>query len=417
MTDNRNIAASAREDALSSPPPHLSNPPILPLLSSLLHTHQAEIEAWFAEQYRRTYPLFYTSVDIRYSGHKIAPVDTNIFPAGFNLLSPDAREHASAAMRRYFSRHFPRALKLLLIPEDHTRNTYYLENVATLKTLLDAAGMAVESASFASGELRREGDTLRTASGFTPDVVLMNNDLSSGVPKLLPGLAQPVIPPPGLGWHRRRKTAHFDTYNELARKFGQAFGLDPWLISTLFSHCGQINFREQLGLECVAQNVERCLQQIRKKYEEYGITDTPYVFIKADRGTYGMGIMTVRSPEEVLEINKKNRHKMDVIKEGVTNSEVIIQEGVPTIDVVHGKVAEPLMYLVGGEVVGCTWRINENRDAFSNLNAPGMTFDNACSTDGDAPATEEPLCPVRGLIAQLSTLAAAQECYEPGWEI
>ncbi|MFN9914453.1 MAG: glutamate--cysteine ligase, partial [Pirellulaceae bacterium] len=42
----------------------------------------------FFERHNKIHPPFiYNSVDIRYSGFKIAPVDTNIFPAGFSLFS------------------------------------------------------------------------------------------------------------------------------------------------------------------------------------------------------------------------------------------------------------------------------------------------------------------------------------------
>ena len=36
------------------------------------------------------------------------------------------------------------------------------------------------------------------------------------------------------------------------------------------------------------------LDDIRAKYKEYGITQQPFVIVKADAGTYGMGIMTVK---------------------------------------------------------------------------------------------------------------------------
>jgi len=108
---------------------------------------------------------------------------------------------------------------------------------------------------------------------------------------------------------------------------------------------------------------------------------------------------------------------MNVIKEGVSNTEVIIQEGVPTIDKIDGKPAEPLMYLINGKTIGCTYRINEERDEFSNLNSRGMTFDSVCENDEETSGKENNLCPVRGLIARLASLAATRECYEPKWEI
>ena len=107
-----------------------------------------------------------------------------------------------------------------------------------------------------------------------------------------------------------------------------------------------VNFGEKQGLECVAMGVEKVLHKIRTHYARYGITSEPYVYVKSDSGTYGMGIMTVKSGDEMLEINKKIRNKMNAIKEGVQSTEVIIQEGVPTADAVEGSPAEPMLYLV-----------------------------------------------------------------------
>ena len=66
-----------------------------------------------------------------------------------------------------------------------------------------------------------------------------------------------------------------------------------------------------------------------------GVTDTPYVVVKADAGTYGMGVMTVRDADEVRGLNRKQRNKMAVVKEGLPVTEVIIQEGVPTRENQH----------------------------------------------------------------------------------
>ena len=41
------------------------------------------------------------------------------------------------------------------------------------------------------------------------------------------------------------------------------------------------------------------------------------MIVKADAGTYGMGIMTARSPDDVRGLNRKQRNKMSVVKEGL----------------------------------------------------------------------------------------------------
>lgn len=394
--------------------------PIQNRLFTLTQTHQADIREWFAAHTAKLEQPFYASVDIRHSGMKIAPVDTNLFPAGFNNLSDDGKARAVNAIQQFCSRHFPAARRILIIPENHTRNLNYLDNLFVLQSLFSQAGFetalgridldaaAEETYLSASGwqvvchGLSRKGSLLQ-AGAFVPDLIIVNNDFTSGVPEILWGLDQPVRPCPGMGWYRRRKSEHFTAYQMLIRDFGARFDVDPWLINSYFDQCGTVNFNERKGLECVALATEKMLSRIRAKYEEHGITSEPYVYIKADSGTYGMGIMTAHSGEDVYEINKKTRNKMNVIKEGVQNTEVIVQEGVPTLDLIEGSVAEPVIYLLGSEPLGGAWRINEGRDEYINLNAAGMRF---LPFDRDA---DDPKFAALCLISRLASVAAAYE--------
>ena len=116
--------------------------------------------------------------------------------------------------------------------------------------------------------------------------------------------------------------------------------------------CGQIDFQERAGEECLASNVDWLLQRIRAKYAEYGIDEKPFVIVKADAGTYGMGIMTVRDASEVQGLNRKQRNKMAVVKEGLEVTSVIIQEGVPTYEAINDAIAEPVVYMIDRYVVG-----------------------------------------------------------------
>ena len=61
--------------------------PLLELEAHFLN-HSSAIESWFRQQFRETPAPFYASVDLRNAGYKLAPVDTNLFPAGFNNLHP-----------------------------------------------------------------------------------------------------------------------------------------------------------------------------------------------------------------------------------------------------------------------------------------------------------------------------------------
>jgi glutamate--cysteine ligase len=413
---------------------------VMALLKSLLRERSHDIEGWLEARRIESSPPFYSSVDVRHAGFKLAPVDTNLFPAGFNQLSTAARQRASARIIDRLGRYSAQSAsgtitRVLIVPENHTRNTGYIDNLAALMAILRAAGCEVELGSLiaqdapidvttSGGEtlrempLIRQGSLLRTASAFCPQLILLNNDLTAGFPEILRGISQPMVPRPTLGWHRRRKSIHFDAYDKLAREFSTAFAIDPWLITTEFHKCGKVDFGEKQGLECVAVGVEKVLHKVRAHYARYGITATPYVYVKSDAGTYGMGIMTVQSGDEMLEINKKIRNKMNVIKEGVQSTEVIIQEGVPTIDRIEHAPAEPMLYLIDGHAVGGAYRVNDQRDAENNLNATGMRFVGMCD-EGESGTITMPECSFAtlGLIAALASIAAKREEYGEGYSI
>ena len=410
--------------------------PMLARLDQLIRTRSNDLETWLDEEFSRAPILPYSSVDVRHSGFKIAPVDTNLFPAGFNNLSSMSRMRAADAFAGWFDQHFRGLRRILLLPENHTRNLGYLDNVATLLQLFQAAGMDARLGSLSPDITEpttlptltgrevtliptvRKGDQLQLveaySDGWQPEILFLNNDLTTGIPASLEGVTQPIVPPMARGWFARRKSIHFKAYDAVAERFAQAFEIDPWLLRARTLHCGSVNFKERVGLEEVAAAVEEILTETRAKYAEYGITETPYVFIKADSGTYGMGIMTAQSGAEVLEMNKKVRNKMNVIKEGAQVSEVVVQEGVPTIDHVGAAVAEPVIYLVGGQAVGGAYRVNDARDTYNNLNATGMYFSGMCDPferEAEKDKVSIASCNFNafGLIARLATLAAAHE--------
>ncbi len=422
---------------MHSPVPRLTTAltgPLLQLESTLLQ-RSADIEAWFREQWVATTPPFYSSVDLRNAGFKLAPVDTNLFPGGFNNLNPAFAPLSIHALQIAIQRICPTAKKLLLVPENHTRNRFYLENVATLVELIGKAGFHVRVGSLIpdltettelqldSGRILRleplqRHDNRVGVAGFDPCAVLLNNDLTVGIPDMLKQLDQQVIPPMDLGWHARQKSNHFGFYREVSKEFGSLLGLDPWLVDPLFRNCGQINFAKREGEECLEANVALLLEDITAKYKEYGISDEPFVIIKSDAGTYGMGVMTARSVDDVRNMNRKARTHMSSAKEGSDVTGAIIQEGVYTFEKIgdDGATAEPVVYMIDQFVVGGFYRLNSTRGNQENLNAPGMrfeplAFEECCSHPDPAVGPDER--PNRfyayGVVARLAALAAARE--------
>ncbi len=420
--------------------PHLTTALTGPLqhLEEHLLGHQGDIEQWLRSQWQETRAPFYASVDLRNAGFKLAPVDTNLFPAGFNNLGaafmPLCVQAAQSAMEHYG----PKVRNILLVPESHTRNLFYLESLASLQKILEAAGYHVRigsliadlkeplSVTLPSGgnvvlePLIREANRLRLGD-FSPCFVLLNNDMSGGRPEILEHLDQPVVPPLAVGWSNRLKSSHFTHYRRVAGEFARLVAIDPWLIDPLFRNCGQIDFQQRIGEECLVTNVAEVLKQITEKYREYGIDQRPFVIVKSDAGTYGMNIMTVYGTDELRELNRKQRTKMARGKEGHHVSDVIVQEGVYTFET-WGEpqaTAEPVVYMIDRYVVGGFYRVHPGRGRDENLNTPGMSFralafEESCIQPDPtrAPDARPNRFYAYGVIARLALLAAAREIQE-----
>ncbi len=373
--------------------PHFTtalNGAILDLEKRILDAMPA-IEYWLRGQLQDHTVPFYCSVDLRNSGFKLAPVDTNLFPGGFNNLNPAFMPLCVQSMMVAVEKICPDTHSLLLIPENHTRNVFYLQSVDVLQTILRHTGMNVRIGTLLpeiseatmlnlpSGRelmlepVQRKGNRLGLED-FDPCAVLLNNDLSSGVPAILQNLKQTIIPPLHAGWATRRKSRYFTAYNSVAQEFSRLIGIDPWLINPYFAFCGKINFSEKKGEDCVARNVDEILFKIREKYKQYGVKEDPFVIVKADAGTYGMGIMTIKNSEEVRTLNRKQRNKMSVVKEGQPVTKVLVQEGVYTFENINEAVAEPVIYMIDCYVVGGFYRVHTGRGKDENLNAAGMHF-------------------------------------------
>ncbi len=411
--------------------------PINTLEQKILDSMPA-IERWFRMQWLEHTPPFYTSVDLRNAGFKLAPVDTNLYPGGWNNLTPEMLPLAVQAAMSAIEKICPEAKNLLLIPENHTRNTFYFSNVARLQKIFQQAGLNVRIGTInpditeptrfdmPTGESILLEPVIRGhhrlgLKDFDPCTILLNNDLSAGTPEIFKNLhEQHLLPPLHAGWSIRRKSTHFGAYDRVAAAFAELIGIDPWLINPYFSRCGKVNFAEGTGMECLARETGQLLEKIQAKYNQYGITEKPFVIVKADNGTYGMGIMTVRDVKDLDVINRKTKNKMSVVKDGATVSEVIIQEGVQTMERVNEAMAEPVVYMLDRYVVGGFYRVHAERGIDENLNAPGasfvpLAFANAVNTPewGEKIGASAPnRFYMYGVIARLAMLAASYELEE-----
>ena len=407
--------------------PHLATAMTGPLLAIEKHflSHQFDIEAWFREQWQLTPPPLYSSVDLRNAGFKIAPVDTNLFPAGFNNLNPDFMPLCIQAMQATIAEICPNVTRLLIIPESHSRNQFYFESLATLQEIIMAAGYEARIGSMAedlkqsrevklaSGRtlniepLVREKDKVGVA-GFFPCCIILNNDMSAGVPAMLENISQMVRPPQQLGWVNRLKSEHFRYYEKVTEAFAKRIDIDPWLITPWFDQCPEVDFMQTEGQQCLMSRAEALFKRIHKKYQEYKIDRPPFLVVKADQGTYGMAVMMIKDPKELEALNRKQRTRMSTLKGGTAVTRAIIQEGVYSFETVESdkSVAEPVVYMIGRNVVGGFYRVHEGRGADENLNAPGMNFKPLAFSESCHGHNRFYLY---GVMGRLAALAAARE--------
>lgn len=315
----------------------------------------------------------YFSVDVRESKYKLAPVDINLFPSGFNNLK-DRLE----LLTKLFKKEIGEGKKIGLVVENFTRNEKYLDNVRVLKEALKAEQLlTIDSGKVVSWDAK-EAIKLQGL-----DLIILNNDLTGGCPEELLEVWDKVVPSPEFGWYRRKKNDHLELYNNLVADLVRdlQLDLDPWLLSTLVERSEKVDFKKKTGLPEVAMKVDTILLKLREKYTQHSIKDKkPYVFIKSNNGTFGMGMMIVYSGDKILNINKKKRHSMALIKQGIKNHDVIIQEGIHTDLEFDGMSCENILYSIGGSLAGKLIRYN-NKSNVESLNAPGMAIEHSDDID------------------------------------
>ena len=356
-------------------------------LTKLLEEKRSEITQWMATK-RSEVPIpIYGSVDIRDSGWKVAVVDANHFPAGFNNVSKEDESNLSSLLRDHILRLNENCKWVHLYPESHTRNQGYVENVSTVKRLITKGGFRCTvgspeleghgsldgiSGPLLLNEVILDGDSL-LVEGEQPDLIMLNNDLTEG---LLPGLSSnQVFPPPHMGWQRRRKSEHYACLQSYVDEIADILGIDSWHLMTDWFVSKDKCLEKETCRQMLAAEVDEFLAKIAHRYEILGIDREPVAFIKNDRGTYGLGIMAVSSGDQLLNLSNRKFKRLMYSKGGVDVENFLIQEGVPTLmKSTDGSPVEPVVYLVDGEAASWFYRINSKKGEMENLNSPSARF-------------------------------------------
>lgn len=360
-------------------------------LQKLINDRREDIIEWVNNKRKEVTLPVYSSFDIRDNGIKASIVDSNLFPAGFNNLIEESKKLAS----KYFKEFIPSICKtknILVIPEAHTRNLFYLSNLNSLREILVNADYNVVLGSIRedidetlevidSNKQKLTLEKMKNINGkiqtksFEKGLILLNNDFSVQVPELLHNIKECITPPLKLGWMHRRKSNHFMHFCNLIKEFSDNVGIDDWILCPRTKEVDDIDFGTGKNIDKIAKTADEIIAESTKKFKEYKINEKPYVFVKDNSGTYGMGIISVHSGKEILELNSKQRRKMKAGKEKSLINSVIVQDGISTKYKVNGNSAEPVLYSVGGRNVGGFMRIHDEKDEKASLNAPGAKFD------------------------------------------
>jgi glutamate--cysteine ligase len=387
------------------------------------------VNQWIDEAQKEVCQPLTSSVDVRESKTKYAPVDHNMYPAGFNNLCNKDLLGCADHFKERFEKVKPGLKKVGILPESHTKNKYYLDHLYKLKSTIEMAevevtlfspdpnlfadftGNVAELESFSGHKLTvhraqvQDGQFISydPSIKFDFEVIVLNNDQSVPLELNWKDIKTPVHPSPYVGWYKRQKIHHFKHYRDTANKFAAHFGINPDLIQAHFSQVENVDFNTKEGLDELGNEVDKLLSTLPSGSS---------VFVKASQGTYGMGISVVASGEEIKSMNRKVRNKMDVGKNNLKFTSVIIQEGVETIVKYDDAPAEVTIYLVNGRSSGGFMRTNPLKGTQANLNAQGMIYQKLCLSDVKQDCDYTIKEAVYSVIARLSVLAASYEMKE-----
>ena len=234
--------------------PHLTTALTGPLqdLEQRILDRMPDIERWLRTQWQEHTVPFYASVDLRNAGFKLAPVDTNLFPGGFNNLNPAFLPLCVQAVQAAVERICPDARGVLLVPENHTRNTFYLQNVATLASILRQAGMRVRIGSLIpeiteadddrparrrrahAGADRAQRPPRRARRLRSLHGAAQQRPLGRARRRSCEDIDQPIAPPLAAGWYNRKKSHHFGVFHRVAQRVRELLGHRPLADRSVF---------------------------------------------------------------------------------------------------------------------------------------------------------------------------------------
>ncbi len=391
------------------------------MIKELLHKkivqNYDKVQHWFEQKSQGQVFPFYSSFDLRDSTFKISPVDANLFPAGFNNICAVDQDSAIPFCQAYLKERFPQARRVILLAEEHTKNPFYWDNIYSLKNLLEKSGLEKVYISVPGHNIKK-GLQIQSAQGrfmeifllkdkvHQADLIISNNDFSVDYGL---NLTKAITPPVSAGWHRRRKHTFFKEYNLLAEEFASVIQTEPEFLNIKTRQFKEFDLQDSSCMKRLKDEVALFLSELKVVYKKRNTGTTPFVFLKNNAGTYGLGMTVISSPEDIDSWNYKIKKKLKAGKGGNKVTELIIQEGLASTLQKEGAVAEPVIYFIGRKLTGGFLRTHREKGRRDNLNSPGAVYRSLCVSDLEMEVEGRPMENVYGWIAHLAVLALTQE--------
>ena len=236
-------------------------------------------------------PLLYGSVDIRESSHKYAPVDMNMYPAGFNNICKFDQAQTTNQFATFFKQTKADAKTIGIFIESHTKNLFYLDHIYQLSLLITNAGyqtflFTIDNDLFESGEQKtlnlisqsQHQVTIHLAQMINHqffiqdqalDLIVMNNDQSKPFNINWDEIKTPIHPTPKIGWFKRKKADHFSFYEKVVSAFSAKFSVEPNLLMAQYTSVDQVNFATKDGIDKIADEFDLLQKKIGKESPIY----------------------------------------------------------------------------------------------------------------------------------------------------
>lgn len=345
------------------------------LLIQSIKKNSYDVSAWFESHVKKIPVPLMMTITINDAGMKATPMGTQLFPMGIDNLCKTDQQNIPKLLKKYFKKYYadiPNFKKILLLTAVNHPNPYYYEHIRLLTQLFKKSGLKVQLGSLegiqqpvtvqtpSKKTLKIVPCTLQKkkliADGVEPEFIYITYPFPHELTRKLAEVQQPMNPPLKiLSLQNRVKSKKSDYYtilNRLASDFAELIKVDPWLMKAEFQVEHHVNFDERSGIEKVADSADTLLNVLQMKYREYDVEKEPAVRIMNNAGTYGMGILSVHSTEELSKVYHRKKAKRAGGKGQSIVNDVIIQEEIPTSPLFQKYTGETVIYLIGNEVAG-----------------------------------------------------------------